>query len=773
MRHARTWTRVALSGLIASALWLMAPGPARAADEAPEILDWKVTGAVEAGGMISAGERSSSKFNEYRDMDNGFIGRLSLTGEKRDQPYFFRFRAINPARDDQGYDGALGQYGLFRLDLGFDRIPHVLSNTARTIYQLNDGGVFTLPPTLRPAIAADTNAGPCGTLIRWNCPVEYGASSPAIGVAQRNFTRDTINGLLRPVDLSFNTDVARADLRLSPTEDWRFDVGYSNIRRQGFRPAGVVIGSPGGSITELAIPIENFTHEVKVGAEYTRPTWGVQLNYLGSIFRNEFTGYTWDNPGYFGATDSPDFAGAARAVRVNQGQVSALPDNLAHTFSGTGTVALPWRTRVSGTFAYTLLRQDEPFLLNTVNRAIPQTNRDDSGTSSPDAKRDIILGNIQATSRPLTNVSATARYRYFEYENKDRERTFSGSTPEGLAAAVEETTRPSFRKQNAGLDLGWRPSLPLSLKAGYEYEHWNRGDREVTSTNEQIGKFALDLSPTDWFLGRTTYSHGDRTVNNYQNVPGQFPLLRKFDEADRRRDKVDVLMQFSPWETVTPSVNFGYARDDYHRSSYGLTSNDYVSAGGALGWGPLSWVNFSADYAYEQYKYKQVSRYRAVVGTTVLDFPDNDFVSRNRDDFHTVGLTAEIDLIPKKFGVSLGYAISLGYTTIKSSNLGTPTATTTGSAGGVASATAKDRDRVQNILQTFRIAAKYSLTKSLSARVGYAYERYTEKDFARDPLAPFVGNLDTSNAGIQSVFLGATQPNYEAHIVSFVLRYEF
>lgn len=769
MGQARRWASVALSGCVAASLFMAAPSPSRAASD---VLDWKVSGAVEAGGKLSFGERRSSKFNEYRDMDNGFIGELSLTGEKKERPYYFHFRATNPAREDQNYEGVFGQYGLFRLELGWDRTPHVLSNSAQTIFQ-QSGGRFTLPSTLRSTIAKDTNAAACGATTSWNCPVEYGVSSPAIGATQSNFIRDTINGMLRPVDLSFNTDVARVDFRLTPTDEWRFDLGYSNNRKQGFRPVGTVIGSPGGPVTELAIPIENYTHEVKAGAEYTRPTWGVQFNYTGSIFQNKFNDYTWDNPGYFGATDSADFVGSGRAIRVSTGQISAPPDNFAHTFSLTGTSELPLRSRISGTFAYSLLRQDEAFLYNTMNRAITQKNFDDAGLTSPDARADILLGNVQVTSRPISNVTATGRYRFFEYINGTDFHQFSLAAAEGLSATSKSTLQERFTKQNAGLDLTWRPIRPVSLKAGYEFEHWNRGDREVTSSDEQIAKFSADATPVEWVLGRVTYSHGDRTVGNYQAVSGELPQLRKFDEADRRRDRVDLLLQFTPWETVTPSANFGYARDDYYNSLYGLKKSDYYSVGGSIGWTPLSWLQLSADYAYEYYRSTQQSRYRPVVGTTTFDFPDNDWQSKNKDEFHTIGLNALLDLVPKKFNVSLGYAISIGYSTIDSSNLGTPTVATTGSASNLANAPATDRDRVNNILHTVKIVAKYNLTEKFMARLGYAYERYTEKDFARDPMKPFMGDVDTSNAGIQSVFLGATQPSYEAHILSFVLKYDF
>lgn len=754
MGRARRWVSIALSALVAACISVAVPGLGQAAQEA---LDWNVSGSVDAGGIYSFGERGSSKFNEYRDMDNGFVGELSLRGEKKDQPYFFELNAKNPARDDQLYDGAFGRYGSFRLDLGWDRTPHVLSNTAQTIYQ-ESGSNFTLPSTLRPTITATFNAIPANV-----------AATPisAANQALINNIRDTINGLARPVNLGFNTDVGEIILKLTPTDALRFDLGYSNIHREGHRPLGTVIGSPGGSATELAIPIDNFTNEVKFGAEYARPDYALQFNYTGSFFKNQFDSYSWDNT--LSTTDT--------AAASSRGQVSAAPDNMAHTLSFTGSAALPLRSRLSGGFSYSMLRQDQTFLPNIPNTIVAggNTNSDTNGQTSPNAQANLVNGNILLTSRPINNVTATARYRYFEYQNDTPEHVFAAVFQEGVGPSVPRSTlEERYTKQNAGLDLGWHPISMLNLKAGYEYEHWNRGDREAQSTDENIGKFAVDMTPLDWLLGRVSYTHGDRYVNNYQNVPGQLPQLVKFDESDRRRDRVDLLLQFSPWETVTPSVNFGYARDDYYNSSYGLKSDDYYSAGVSLGWTPLRWLQFSADYAYEYYKYDQQSRYATARGNAT-DVPGNDWESSSKDEFHTVGVDAVVNLIPKKFDVTLGYAVSLGYTTIRAHNLTVPPTTPSSSLPGITpnNATAFDWDKVFNVLQTFKIVGRYRVTERLSLRGGFAYERYTEKDFARDPMAPFMGTVDTANSGIQSVFLGATVPNYEAYIFSGFVRYDF
>jgi hypothetical protein len=77
--------------------------------------------------MYSFGENQSAKYNEYRDMDNGFLGELSLKGEMKDAPYYFDFGMKNPTRDDQWYEGAFGRFGMFHLELGYNETPHVLS----------------------------------------------------------------------------------------------------------------------------------------------------------------------------------------------------------------------------------------------------------------------------------------------------------------------------------------------------------------------------------------------------------------------------------------------------------------------------------------------------------------------------------------------------------------------------------------------------------------------------------------------------------------------
>jgi MtrB/PioB family decaheme-associated outer membrane protein len=797
MAQARRWASVALSCLVAASFCLGASGLALAASADTEVLDWKVGGSVEAGGMYSFGERSSSKFKDYRDMDNGFLGELSLKGEKKESPYYFDLWLKNPAKDDQAYEGAIGRYGMFKLDLGWDRVRHVLSNNAQTMFQ-ESGGDFTIgarssitttPTTLLYPTATNCSSG---AVTSWNCPNPIRSSTAiAVNSAQYNFINSTISGLGRPVDLAYNTDVGFVGLKLTPTEALRFDLEYNNRRNEGYRPTSVTLNN----IVELAIPVDQMTHEMKFGAEYAASSFAVQFGYMGSFFDNGYQSYTFDNPN--SAVTQQGVLNAANTATTTaasaRGEIAAAPNNTAHTFNLTGRGSLPWwRTNLSGNFSYTMLRQDQAFVNNiaAAGTGLTPMNTDDAGRNSADAKANLISGNFLFTARPIDNVTATARYRYFEYQNDTPTHVFSDTispiTPTGLLYrntatgrvtydttatdyASGTTSQEHYTRQNAGADIRWRPIRQVSIKGGYEYEHWSQGDVEGRNfgTDENIAKAAVDVTPIDWFLGRVTYTYGVRNLNGDYSAYGSDPSgpgFYKFNYADRVRNRVDVLLQFSPWETFTPSLSFGYAGDNYSHSMWGLTDDENFSAGTSLSWTPIGWLTLSADYTYERHNSKQSVAGGGSAGSSV-----NDWQSTSNDVFHIISVGAIVDVIPKKLDINLGYGVTFGYTTIDSSNLvaaGCP-------APGTATSCAYNYDKIQNVLQTARIVARYRLTEKLSVRGGFAYERYNERNFARDPMTPFMGAFDSSTSSIQSVWLGATTPNYESYTFAGFVRYEF
>jgi hypothetical protein len=121
---------------------------------------------------------------------------------------------------------------------------------------------------------------------------------------------------------------------------------------------------------------------------------------------------------------------------------------------------------VNGNFSYTMLRQDQGFEYSTQNTNLTRTNRDDAGRTSADAQANLVSGNILLTSRPLNNVTATARYRYFEYQNDMPLHSFTNNVYDsgGTSAVSVSTLNEGYTRQTAGIDLGWRPISALALK---------------------------------------------------------------------------------------------------------------------------------------------------------------------------------------------------------------------------------------------------------------------------------------------------------------------
>ena len=95
------------------------------------------------------------------------------------------------------------------------------------------------------------------------------------------------------------------------------------------------------------------------------------------------------------------------------------------------------------------------------------------------------------------------------------------------------------------------------MTVGGGWERWNRGpEREVQEQDEIFAKLAIDATPFDWLLAKLTYKPSFRRDSDYsrwQVAPANGFLFRKFDEAERDRQRVDLLLQFTPLDTLSIS----------------------------------------------------------------------------------------------------------------------------------------------------------------------------------------------------------------------------
>lgn len=751
-----------------------------------------VTGLdIEAGGRVVGGDTNAAKFEEYRVIDeNPFLDHARISLETKDKKRYIEVFTENTFKGDQSFLLRAGKYGGYDLEVFWDQIPHRLSTTARTLFtttQTDSTASLTLPPGAASAVQA--------------APA---ANRPSV---LAGFLADA-----SPVTLQFLTSKGGFGFKYPLTDSLDLGLRYTFTQKEGTIPFATGFGSPGGNIVELPAPLFNRTHLVEAKAQFARPGWNIGFGYAASIFDQGIDNVSFDNP--LQATDT--------ATLSARGRSTFDPSNSAHNVFLMGGLSLPLRTRITGKVSYGWRLQDDPFVAHTINPLIGSNPLLALPQGSLDGDIRTVLVTLNATSRPFAfPLTLYGGYRYYELDNRTPEVELPAHVVRDQAAAVvdERVNAPySYSKHNAHLDAGYALLRNLHLKVGYEWERWDRNPdhREVPTSDEHFLKGSLDYTPIDMALLRLSYRRGWRSIDEYNTqahhahvvldieegspaetleAQGQSVLLRKFDESDRIRDRVEFLASVTPIEAVNVTATFSLLQDDFDESPLGLQFSRGWSAGGDLVYSPFSWLSLFVNYMREELFYDQLSRSRPVISlgtppapiasgcvpgssanTVVCDFPDFNWRSKNRDTVDTYGVGADISLIPDRLNLRLTYSFSEGDTEINSFN--TPTSGQPVGTGGSpapaaqrTTATAFDFPLVNTNLHTLLASLRYKLTKNWSVKAEYRWEQFNETDWQTDLLG-LQGNVN--RAPTTDVFLGARfLQDYNAHIGSFTVRYLF
>ncbi len=749
--------------VIAVMMVLACPRPAAAQ---LKVGDWSLYGDVEAGGRFFINEPPKSrraKWEEYVDYTGPFLGDLDLRLFSPDDKYWAEFGGSKWGGQDQEFLLRGGRLGLFEFGFDWNQTPHVLSTTAQllaTQTSVGAGKIGFILPTPRPALVAYNSAPTLDEVaVRW--------------------------------------DAAHMYLKLTPTPDLDIVTEYTRTFKHGEKPFGMAFGSPGNNFYEVLQPIDQTVNDFRVTGTWAKENWQLQFGYVLSIFNNELNAVRADNP-CFGFPVAPAGCGAADAGAPATGQSSLPPNNLANTFTLSGGVNLPLRTRLTGNFSYSLQLQNQDFLPATIDPRFLGNSQLALPQDSLNGNVQTMLFNLGATSRPIQPLTLTLKYRYFNLNDDSDQITFQNwvlndRTLEGNARAG----RFSFRRQSAEGDSRWQFGAPVAVTLGGGWDWMSRNEhREVPISNDAFAKLALDTTPFDWLLARLTYRPSFRRISNYNTrahaehavvedpvavTQGQSVLLRKYDEAERNRQAVQLYLQFTPLETLTVTPTASYYYDNYLDTETSLLSVDPAGRGqrspflgvqngsgwqvGAdVTWAPVERLSFSVGYMYENYFRKMESRSRPVVtGTGALDFSDFDWISDITDTFNTVYANLKVSIIPAVLDATFNgsYAGALG--TVKTRN---PVAPTSGSPAQDNTARAQRFPAYEDNLLHLEAALSYHFLKNWTARLGYVFEQWTKENWQTDTLNPFI-------PGVSSIWLGNNLRNYTANTIYATLGYTF
>jgi MtrB/PioB family decaheme-associated outer membrane protein len=719
---------------------------------------------VEFGGRAISGDRTSSKYSEYRDHRPRPVARFSVFDTSRDHTRYFEGTGIDVSERDQRYEFAYARSGRFRLELGFDELPHVFSNVALSPYAIGDG-VLTLDDRTQLRIQ----------------------NAPGGVAGQSNALRGAL-ALAPLVPLDFKVLTGRFGYSYHPDRRWELSGGYSNKRKSGTRPFGMGFGSPGNNFVNVPAPIDDRIHDVRASAEYVRDDHSLRFDYNGNFYRNDIDSLTVDNPLRLG--DSA-------VLGPGRGRTDLFPDNESHTFSLTGAKSfhLDFPLRLAGTLSLGRRYQDDPFLPHTINSAVrhpflalPAPNLD--------GRIDTFLANFVLTGRPAPRVNLTGRYRFYNMNSKTALLTFPAHVVNDRTLTLEgRTITPTeYYKENVAADATWRIADPVSMKLGYEWERWERpAHREVGRTEEDMVRAAVDVRPDDRVLVRIGYLFGIRQFDAYDTFAhlahavedepdfltlsqSQTVLLRKYDQANRIRKQGSVLAQVSPTDKLTVGVSSNFGNNDYDTSPLGLVNDRRWSVGTDTTYQASDRLALSSFYTYERIRAEQRSRARprsVVPPIRVFDSFLNDWQSVSLDQVNAWGGSADWTIRPRKLETTISYTGQRAH----SKTLATQVPGRSLPAGSADGGNAVDWPELRDSLEVLSAILRHHLEDDLTLKGEYRYEHYSQQNFKVDPLAPFMigSNVNASGAVAPStdVFLGDRVGNYNVHAFTLSAVHRF
>ncbi|HXC49136.1 MAG TPA: MtrB/PioB family outer membrane beta-barrel protein [Candidatus Sulfotelmatobacter sp.] len=768
--------------LVISALWLFPAGTFSQDKDTDH-------GSVEFGVRFATGDvygrpdlpfqpsLKTSQFNEYQDVRDGFYVRrfdVKFDNVLHSKEYF-SLKSQSTLYRDQSYLATFGNYGKFKVQFRYDEIPHIYSNTTRTLFTQTTPGDWSYPALIRQQLQA---AVPAGTSLQAIINTQV--------VPQSGFITPQIYRKGGTLSLGYNL-----------TPRWSVNALFFRESEKGTRPIGLIMNSsPSASATsgfgvELPELINYFNNWVRAGVEYGRQSLVVQGAYVGSFFQDNTPQMSWDNP--FRLTNE-------QITNPLTGRMASYPDNKANYLNFAAGTDLGKYLHVTASINPGWLRQDQAFLPYTTNTAINTCGTGTQACTSLAVLPEANLGgdvqtlamNYNISTVTWKNLAAKVNYRYYDWSDNTNS-TFLFTPVQGDAsapAAPDSHTPFGFTSKNLEVTGFWYFAKRSSLKAGYDALWMDRSNRDVAHSLENSFFFSGDWVPIRDLLIRLSYRHSNRTPDSYQDGNSTDPVSgadvtcadtttvtftadqrchRRFDEAARILNRGDALVQYSPSDKLTVSAFGGTLQNNYNQRGgvnsptplnfltgaaattqlyylYGLQKDISYNYGFDADYALSTHVTVYLEYSREHYYTRMITRYRAppsgvqtILTCTGCDTPNNDWQSTTRDpvDYYSAG----VDLyLGRKMYFTAYYSLSAGKGNVNSQFLGDPTILTGANAFQLTGTNAAaPYPETVNRSHEVGVIFKYKLTERLTPKVEYRYQQWDNRDYQTTVMTPYMG----------------------------------
>jgi len=748
---------------------------------------------------------STSKYEEYRDLRNGFFVRKvdttfdNLWGSKN----YVILQSQKTLYRDQSYLVTFGQYGRFKFQFRYDEIPHVYSNTTRTLFVATSPGVWSFPSAVRSILQASSSANLPSLVAGTGSNVLQGV------VTNSNFITPSITRKAGTISASYDL-----------TPNLNLNGRFWRESQNGYRPIGEIMNSsPSASATsgfgvELPETISYFNNLVQVGGEYGGHDWAIRAGYEGSFLEQNIRSMTWDNP--FILTQ-PVGAGVTNPL---QGRSTLYPSNQAHYLDFAAAFNLGKYARLQAIIRPGWLRQNESFLPYTINQAITGCGATTGAScttpaslpaSSLDGNKQTLAMNYTLVSLPWKSFQIKAGYRHYDYNNNTPTHTFTpvegdASGPPTALTDGATNTNFGFNRKTFELTGNWFFANKSTAKVGYQAEWMDRSHRDVEHSLEHTFLASIDVAHWKDLLFRLSYRHSVRNPDEYQDDNSSDPVTnapvscnssslvftadqrcnRRFDEARRVRNRGDGLVEYDLTQKLSLSAFGGTIQDDYNQAGganslaplnfltgsaattspyylYGILKDITYNYGFGADYVLSPQVSLFAEYSREHNYRRMISRNRTPpnTGQNILtcagcDTANNDWESTTPEkvDIWTVGADTYIG---KKAYFTTYYSLSAGHSDTFSRFLGingVDPATGTNCSNSATTAacrfllvgTSAAVSYPESVSRTHEVVAvfKYKLTNNVMPKFEFRYQQFDNKDFQTSPMTQYLGCMSAS-----------------------------
>ena len=651
--------------------------------------------AAEFHGLIELGVRgvdsnsNSAKFKEFRNMDDGVFGQVQLDAYKGD--YFLQFDTENPGTDDQSFQLKGGEYGVFKYKFNYSEMLHNYTLDATTPATGIGTQHISFPDTTSPTTPPRS---------AWT-PFDY-------KVAHKNYGGE--------LEFSFH----------SP---FYVNVGVERREQDGLRP--FYVKQP----AEVPAPISSTTDNLSLKGGYLGKSLSASITGSLSSFKNDYKYLLWDDPD---PTANPATDVATLAPDNNYGKLAgdlSLRDLPLKSVLAVGTSY----AHLSNSFtASDIALNSTVFSGATGFTSLNRTNFN--------GDIDYTSASIALTSNPMDKLDSKIFYRYLDRDDNSSVITYG--SPTSLTSNADRLL--SYKKNDVGIDLGYRLPGKTKLEAGYDYLKMDRSSpveevQPTESTKDNSVYIGIKNSSLDWVTAKLRYKHLKRDSAELQTAETTFYYM------DQSYDEWKLGFDFSPVDSLDLGLSFAYKDTDYDQAidtrQNDKRKNVYVDAS----WHMSKTATFNGFVGFEKV---DTDANRTGYASTNMTYPA--FTQTLNDSFWTYGLATNLAATDKlSFNLSWQYQKSDGQIDFDK-------------AFFTDVANASDYTK-----KTLEAKAIYAIDPKLKMTVGYIYEKMDAADISTDN---YQNILVAGSATVPSMYYYSglfADPNYEANIGYVMLSYRF